>query len=158
MNQQEELKQRLSSLDIEKAIAEYLRDKLGESTLRYNPEAFSVENIYDSRKFWNNNIVKKPTLLDLEKYNRIAVEREFREDTKRCWTQLRELRNKKLIETDWTQFADVPLETKERSRYRDYRKYLRDTPLRFSNESVKNYKIEDFNEWLLRIHPEDFSL
>jgi hypothetical protein len=158
MSQKEELIYRLSSIDVEKAVKEYLQDKMGNSKLRYNPEAFSEDNIYDSRKFWNNDIIKKPTLLDLEKYNKIAIEREIREEVTKCWKEIREDRNKKLAETDWTQYADVPLDTKVRTRYRSYRKYLRDTPNRYNNNSIAKFKIEEYDEWLLRVHPEDFSL
>lgn len=134
-----------------------MRDKIGKDSLRYNPEAFSAKNIYDSKKFWNNNIVKKPTLLDLEKYYKLAIEREEREDVATCWKELKKKRNKLLEETDWTQYADVPIVKQTRSRYRDYRKYLRDAPSRYDNKSIVSFKIEEYGEWLLRIHPEDFD-
>jgi hypothetical protein len=156
MNQQEELKQRLSSIDIEKAVAEYLQDKLGKQ-MRYNPEAFSADNIYDSKALWGNT-VKKPTLLDLESYYKKALEREAREDADKCWKELRELRSKKLAETDWTQYADVPMETKDRMRYREYRKYLRDRPRSYIDDNIKNYIVEDFESWRLRCYPEDYHL
>lgn len=157
MNQQEELLERLSRIDIEKAVAEYLQDKLG-SQMRYNPEAFSVENIYDSKKYWNNNIVKKPTLLDLESYYKKALDREFKEDAQRCWKQLRELRDEKLAATDWTQYADVPMDTKERMRYRQYRQYLRDRTRGYTNNNIHQFIVEDFEDWRVRKYPEDYHL
>lgn len=44
--------------------------------------------------------------------------------SERLLTQLREMRNKKLAETDWTQGADVPDATK--NAYVSYRQSLRD--------------------------------
>jgi hypothetical protein len=157
VNQQEELLERLSRIDVEKAVAEYLQDKLGKQ-MRYNLEAFSAENIYDSKKFWNTGIVKKPTLLDLEKYYKLALEREYREDAQRCWKQLRELRDKKLKETDWTQYVDVPMDTKDRVRYREYRQYLRDRTRNYTNDTIKDYSIIEFEEWRIRMYPEDYHL
>jgi hypothetical protein len=64
------------------------------------------------------------------------------------WHMLRARRNKLLEETDKTQLADFPLDTKTRSQYKDYRKYLRDLPPMYNDDSVKDFKVKTFQEWL----------
>jgi hypothetical protein len=64
------------------------------------------------------------------------------------WYRLREKRNKFLEETDKTQLADFPVDTKTRGLYKEYRKYLRDLPKLFNEETIKNAKVKSFNEWL----------
>lgn len=65
-----------------------------------------------------------------------------------AWFMLRQKRDKLLSETDKTQLADFPLDTKTRGLYRDYRKYLRDLPKLFNEETVKTAKVKSFTEWL----------
>jgi hypothetical protein len=62
--------------------------------------------------------------------------------------QIRQERNKILSQTDWTQMPDSPLSEQEKQRYRDYRRALRDLPLKYdtinSIEEVIFPNIEDF--------------
>lgn len=63
------------------------------------------------------------------------------------WYRLRQKRDQLLAETDKTQLADFPLDTKVRALYREYRKYLRDCPTLFNEETIKTAKIKSFEEW-----------
>ena len=221
-NKEKDTKIRLSKLDIEKAVAEYLRDKLGNNiavdlllnneelkkeeakkeTLRvdiekavkkaiekeeikkkvnerkehikaikllskkypetdfdippelfieepplFTPETFSIQNVYDSEKFWNNGAVKKPTLLELEKYYKIAIDREYKERSVECWIEFKEERNNLLQKTDWTQLPDVGLDQKERMFYREYRKYLRNKTKDYRDDNIQKWTILSFKEF-----------
>lgn len=64
------------------------------------------------------------------------------------WYRLREKRDSILKETDKTQLADFPIDTKLRGLYREYRVYLRDLPKLFNEETVKTAKVKNFEEWL----------
>lgn len=46
-------------------------------------------------------------------------------------TELRELRNAILKDTDWTQVSDAPLSNEQKERYKIYRQKLRDLPSQF---------------------------
>ena len=46
-------------------------------------------------------------------------------------TELRELRNAMLKDTDWTQMPDAPLSDDKKEQYRIYRQKLRDLPAQF---------------------------
>ena len=52
-----------------------------------------------------------------------------------------------LQETDWTQLADVDLDTEERKEYRSYRNYLRDLPKHYDDSSVTYAKEYRFEYW-----------
>jgi hypothetical protein len=64
-----------------------------------------------------------------------------------CWMLIREERNKKLKETDWTQLSDVPFLTAERGEWKKYRQYLRDFPGLHTDVTVAEAVIADFNNW-----------
>lgn len=64
-----------------------------------------------------------------------------------CWMLIREERNKKLKETDWTQLSDVPLSTAERGEWKKYRQYLRDFPKLHTDATVAAAVVADFNDW-----------
>lgn len=54
-----------------------------------------------------------------------------------------------LKETDWTQLSDtLLLKPKLKAIYREYRKYIRNVPKSYNNDTVLNYKIMNFEEWL----------
>ena len=46
---------------------------------------------------------------------------------------LRQLRNRLLIESDWTQFADSPLTDSKKTEWKTYRQQLRDLPANTSD-------------------------
>lgn len=55
-----------------------------------------------------------------------ATQEEIAERTAYQWTVIRKTRNRLLADTDWTQFADVPLDTETKQTFADYRQQLRD--------------------------------
>lgn len=63
------------------------------------------------------------------------------------WNNLRSLRNMRLIETDKTQLPDFPLDTKTRGLYKDYRKYLRNLPSMYTDNTIGTAQVLDFNSW-----------
>lgn len=56
-------------------------------------------------------------------------------------------RDKILAATDKFMLPDFPIDTKLRSKYKDYRQYLRQCPALFSDETIKSAKIKSFVEW-----------
>lgn len=62
-------------------------------------------------------------------------------------TELRELRNAMLKDTDWTQVPDAPLSNEQKEQYKIYRQKLRDLPAQFYDiinlEDVKFPEVED---------------
>jgi hypothetical protein len=64
------------------------------------------------------------------------------------WHMLRVKRDKLLVETDKTQLADFPIDTKKRGQYREYRVYLRNLPSMYDDKTVKDAKIKSFEEWV----------
>lgn len=65
-----------------------------------------------------------------------------------AWKILRVKRNKLLDQTDKTQLADFPADTKTRKKYKEYRDYLRNLPKMYSDENIENAKVKSFDEWL----------
>jgi len=63
------------------------------------------------------------------------------------WQLLREKRDFMLSSTDWTQLADSPLDTKIRQMYRDYRQFLRNLTLNYTDKSIEKHKVFTFDEW-----------
>lgn len=51
-----------------------------------------------------------------------------------------------LIDTDWTQLPDAPVEPSVKKEYRKYRQYLRDAPMLVSSNKVRE-TVMDFSEW-----------
>lgn len=64
------------------------------------------------------------------------------------WVKLRARRNQLLEETDKTQLADFPIDTKLRGLYKEYRQYLRNCPSMFDETTIITAKVKNFDEWL----------
>ena len=77
-----------------------------------------VAHTYGAMK-WENTDVTKPTETQLITWMN-------EKNAESALSEVREERNKKLVETDWTQGADVPGSIK--SPYQSYRQALRDLP------------------------------
>lgn len=65
-----------------------------------------------------------------------------------AWYRLRTKRNQFLEDTDKTQLADFPIDTKTRAQFKEYRQYLRDCPKLFNEETIKDAKVKTFEEWI----------
>lgn len=63
--------------------------------------------------------------------------------------ELRDARSLVLRDTDWSQLADAPLSTDERNYYREYRQYLRDLPLNYDDQSIINWSIMSYSDFLV---------
>lgn len=62
-----------------------------------------------------------------------------------------ELERKRVLSaSDWLMLPDVKLDQKHRKIYQIYRQYVRDLRLGVDD------KVEDFDHWLRRTHPEEF--
>ena len=64
-----------------------------------------------------------------------------------CFKKIREERDELLKNTDYTQLADAPMESKEKKIYREYRHYLRQLPSLLDDIVVLNYKIKTYEEF-----------
>ncbi len=60
-----------------------------------------------------------------------------------------------LKSTDWLFIADVPTPQKHKKIFMEYRQLMRDLP-RILSKSKDVIKIEEFEVWLRRLHPEEF--
>lgn len=61
---------------------------------------------------------------------------------------LRFKRNQMLLETDWTQLADVLMSQDDRKSYRAYRTYLRTLPTLHDEGSIAGAVVYNYKEWL----------
>ena len=77
----------------------------------------------------------------------ITIKKEEKSVLKEHWNLFRRKRMLALQETDWTQLADVDLDTEERKEYRSYRNYLRDLPKLYDDSSVTYAKVYSFEDW-----------
>jgi len=66
------------------------------------------------------------------------------------WNELRESRNRKLLNCDWTQIADAPITEELRAEWTTYRRSLRDLP---ANTEFPAYV--DFPRFPGEVRPED---
>ena len=65
--------------------------------------------------------------------------------------KLRSIRNKYLKQTDFLMLSDVEIDTRHRSIYKEYRKYLRDLPKKQVDIVL------EFKDWLIKYKPEEFK-
>lgn len=67
----------------------------------------------------------------LDQLNNMTVEKDealSELKTERAWDSLRNERNKRLSESDWTQVLDAPLNEQDKLSWKQYRQSLRDLP------------------------------
>ena len=89
-----------------------------------------------------------PAEYEVEYIDKALYDRENKMDT------LREERDKILCATDWLFISDVKIDQKHRKLYMTYRQYLRYLPRKIGDTA--EIKIEPFENWLRRLHPEEF--
>lgn len=77
--------------------------------------------VYDEQKRRNEEKIL------LEEQERLAQELAV-ELSRDYWTELRNIRDKKLLECDWTQLSDAPLTEEQKNNWLVYRQQLRDLP------------------------------
>lgn len=53
-----------------------------------------------------------------------------------------------LKETDYTQLADAPIESKDKKNYRDYRSYLRKVKSQHDSKTILKARVLSFEEWI----------
>ncbi|WP_268810112.1 tail fiber assembly protein [Vibrio parahaemolyticus] len=80
----------------------------------------------------NGQRIYNPDLTNPAKYglNQADVDK-IHKDIK--WSEVREIRDKLISETDWTQAPDAPLSTEKKSEFATYRQALRDIPQNYTN-------------------------
>ena len=64
------------------------------------------------------------------------------------WYRLRKTRDELLNLTDKFMISDFPIDTKLRTRYKEYREYLRALPKMYNEDNIKTYKVKTFEEYL----------
>lgn len=60
---------------------------------------------------------------------------------------------KLLIDTDWSQLADAEISTEERRLYKEYRKYIRRKTKEYNDETIQNWKILSYKEYVRMKYP-----
>lgn len=73
----------------------------------------------------------------------------YKGESKEGFEDMRSKRLEKLLESDWTQIADVAMPQDKRKQYRAYRQYLRDLPSLHNEESILSAEVYSYEEWLL---------
>jgi len=101
--------------------------------------------IIDSKYMEVNGVLKK--FFKISDGFEISIKKEEKSTIKEHWNLFRYKRELALKETDWTQLADVNLDTEERKEYRSYRSYLRDLPKLYDDNSVVYAKVYNFEDW-----------
>ena len=87
---------------------------------------------------WHNTEIPKPTDQELADAKEEAMNIYW-------WKFLREVRDKLLVESDWSQGADVPSDLK--SSYVTYRNDLRDLPTTVTKPDFETLNGQDVPEW-----------
>lgn len=63
------------------------------------------------------------------------------------WKAFRADRDIKLAACDFTQLADAPISSAEKTEYRNYRSYLRSCPSLHNNITIMTAQVSSFEEW-----------
>lgn len=64
-----------------------------------------------------------------------------------AYQDLRDLRDKYLAETDFTQLPDAPISSELRQLYKAYRQYLRNLPNSYDDSSIAGFQVQTFEEY-----------
>ena len=83
--------------------------------------------------------INKNTINKIARLSRIKLDDKESEDSaeiQHAFDMLREERNFKLVESDWTALPDSALSDDDKKKWTDYRKLLRDFPATLDNSSV----------------------
>lgn len=68
---------------------------------------------------------------------RLKTNEEKEQDKQNMWNIIREERNKKLLDSDWTQLADSPLTNQKQTEWQIYRQSLRDITTQLNPFSIE---------------------
>ena len=88
---------------------------------------------------WNNTEVTEPTEQELADAKEDAM-------NVRWWKILRKKRDKLLVDSDWSQGADIPTDLK--TSYVTYRSNLRDLPATISKPDFDTLNGQEVNKWI----------
>ncbi len=92
---------------------------------------------------WRNTEIPEPTEQELANAKEDAVNDSW-------WKRLRRKRNKLLVDSDWSQGADIPSDLK--SPYVDYRTDLRDLPTTVTKPDFDTLDNQSVNKWTENIN------
>ena len=87
---------------------------------------------------WHNNEIPEPTDQELVDAKEDAINNWW-------WKLLRVIRNRLLVDSDWSQGADVPSDLK--TSYATYRTELRDLPATVTKPSFETLNNQTITEW-----------
>lgn len=108
-----------------------------------NPQAYFRDKIYNEldRELAENRLAQ------IEKINKnVELEKKI-ERQNRKMIELKDWRNEMLKNTDHTQLADFPIDSKDRAKYREYRQWLRDLPYLINIGRAEYTNKFDFVQW-----------
>lgn len=69
------------------------------------------------------------------------------------WNDFRNRKLELLRETDWSQISDAEISTEERRIYKEYRKYIRRKDKEYNDETIENWKILSYKEYVRMKYP-----
>ena len=65
----------------------------------------------------------------------------------KAYKDLREMRNIRLVNSDWTQYPDSPLDSTKKAEWSTYRQALRDLPANVTDSNVKDARSITHSVW-----------
>lgn len=145
-----ELRERVKDLgNIRELVELYIRSSdLKDKNFKWDLRAFQYPLILSkSSKYWDTEL-EKPNLEKLEHIRENYSQFVDRKTIQEQWDRFREERNQLLKQSDWTQIADVPMNTEERTTWRQYRNYLRSSTTLYNNDAILTAKPLNFEQFI----------
>lgn len=144
----------------------------------YDKHTYQTEEVEETDAFGNTEIVQRPVLdengnpiiLSTETIpavmgieykipcDYVITEEESNNgyfNIEDAYSELRILRDKYLAETDFTQLPDAPVDATLRSRYVEYRSYLRTLPSNYTDQNITSFRVMTFSQWRSQMYPAD---
>jgi hypothetical protein len=101
------------------------------------PYRFVTANINGNQVYDGSDIVIEET--EVVEYQKVRnkTEEEIQNNINVQWNSIRNIRNEKLLESDWTQLPDSPLTNQKQTEWQIYRQYLRDITTQLNPFSIE---------------------
>lgn len=145
-----ELRERVKDLgNIRELVELYIRSSdLKDKNFKWDLRAFQYPLVLSkSSKYWDTEL-EKPSLEKLEHIRENYSQFVDRKTIQEQWDRFREERNQLLKQSDWTQIADVPMNTETRGIWRKYRDYLRYSPKAYNDNTITIAKPLTFDQYV----------
>ena len=113
-----------------------LLDNAGLKLHGWFPYRIVYAHVTDDLLLDNSDIVIEENEVVEYQKTRPKTQNEFNMEIQSNWISIRNIRNQKLLESDWTQLADAPFTSIKKEEWKQYRQALRDITLQESPFSI----------------------